>query len=61
MENITFGKYEKAHVCNLKKFKVLGGLNDEHMIELFEGSVHFKYSIDVVEFHHRSVVKVSCL
>lgn len=40
MENITFGKYEKAHVCNLKKFKVLGGLNDEHMIELFEGSVH---------------------
>lgn len=39
VENITFGKYEKAHVCNLKKFKVLGGLNDEHMIDLFEGGL----------------------
>ena len=30
----TFGKYEKAHVCNLRKFKIYGGLNDEHMTEL---------------------------
>ncbi|XP_062574316.1 muskelin-like isoform X1 [Saccostrea cucullata] len=39
VECITFGKYEKAHVCNLKKFKVFGGLNDEHMIELLEGGL----------------------
>ena len=36
VETITFGKYEKTHVCNLKKFKVFGGLNDENMIELLE-------------------------
>jgi len=30
----AFGKYEKAHVCNLRKFKIYGGLNDEHMTEL---------------------------
>ena len=23
--SISFGKYEKAHVCNLKRFKVFGG------------------------------------
>lgn len=32
--SVTFGKYEKAHVCNLRKFKIYGGLNDEHMTEL---------------------------
>jgi len=31
---ITFGKYEKTHVCNLRKFKVLGGLSEETAIEL---------------------------
>lgn len=33
---ITFGKYEKTHVCNLRKFKVFGGLQDDNMIELLE-------------------------
>lgn len=36
VETITFGKYEKTHVCNLKKFKVFGGPTDDHMIELLE-------------------------
>ena len=36
VETITFGKYEKTHVCNLKKFKIYGGLTDENMIELLE-------------------------
>ena len=31
---VTFGKYEKTHVCNLRKFKIYGGLNDDHMTEL---------------------------
>eukprot|EP00069_Balaena_mysticetus_P019136 bmy_12007T0 len=34
VQNITFGKYEKTHVCNLKKFKVFGGMNEENMTEL---------------------------
>ena len=36
VHTITFGKFEKMHVCNLKKFKVYGGLTDENMIELLE-------------------------
>jgi len=35
---ITFGKFEKNHVCNLKRFRVLGGLHPEEdtMVELLE-------------------------
>lgn len=33
-QSITFGKYEKTHVCNLKKFKVFGGMSEENMTEL---------------------------
>ncbi|XP_048579219.1 muskelin isoform X2 [Nematostella vectensis] len=39
VKSITFGKYEKAHVCNLRKFKVYGGLHDEHMTELLESGL----------------------
>lgn len=34
VQSITFGKYEKTHVCNLKKFKVFGGMSEENMTEL---------------------------
>lgn len=34
VKTITFGKYEKTHVCNIKKFKVYGGLEPENMMEL---------------------------
>lgn len=37
VKKIKFGKYEKTHVCNLRKFKVMGGLDEEHMLLLFEG------------------------
>jgi muskelin len=43
MRSITFGKYEKTHVCNLKKFKVFGGMNESNMVELLEGFVHILY------------------
>ena len=36
VQTIKFGKYEKTHVCNLKMFKIYGGLSDENMIELIE-------------------------
>ncbi len=26
IKKITFGKFEKPHVCNMKEFKVFGGL-----------------------------------
>ncbi|CAG0919903.1 unnamed protein product [Notodromas monacha] len=37
---IYFGKYEKNHVCNLKRFKVFGSLHPEDdMVELLEGTL----------------------
>lgn len=39
VESISFGKFEKTHVCNLKKFKVYGGLSDENMLELLESGL----------------------
>ncbi|KAA0196746.1 hypothetical protein HAZT_HAZT003876 [Hyalella azteca] len=35
--SITFGKYEKSHVCNVKKLQVWGGLTEDHMMLLFDG------------------------
>lgn len=37
--SIKFGKYEKTHVCNLKRFKVFAGLTESDMIEVLERSV----------------------
>nr|CAB3263857.1 muskelin-like [Phallusia mammillata] len=39
IRSITFGKYEKTHVCNLKKFKILGGLEESNLIELLQGGL----------------------
>lgn len=36
VKSITFGKYEITHVCNLKKFKIYGGMNDCTQIELLD-------------------------
>ncbi|XP_001361411.1 muskelin isoform X1 [Drosophila pseudoobscura] len=39
VKKIKFGKFEKSHVCNIKKFRVFGGLEDEHMVLLLEGGL----------------------
>ncbi|KAI8332241.1 muskelin-like protein [Chlamydoabsidia padenii] len=31
---ITFGKFHRAHVCNLKEFKIYGGYSDKNLMEL---------------------------
>ncbi|KAJ2797132.1 hypothetical protein H4R20_005299, partial [Coemansia guatemalensis] len=31
---IKFGKFYKTHVCNLKEFKIFGGMTEDNMIEL---------------------------
>jgi hypothetical protein len=38
-ETITFGKYHKVHVCNLKEFKVFGGIDPNHMTELLHSGL----------------------
>ncbi|KAH8400886.1 hypothetical protein KR009_001632 [Drosophila setifemur] len=39
VKKIKFGKFEKSHVCNIKKFRVYGGLEDDHMVLLLEGGL----------------------
>ncbi|KAJ8686742.1 hypothetical protein QAD02_022536 [Eretmocerus hayati] len=39
VKRIQFGKFEKAHVCNIRKFKVCGGLEPENMMELIESGL----------------------
>ena len=36
VSSILFGKYEKSHACNLRKFRVHGGMDCEHMHLLAE-------------------------
>lgn len=36
---ITFGKFHKMHVCNLKEFKIYGGMHPDRMIEMFHGGL----------------------
>ena len=38
-EQITFGKYHKVHVCNLKEFKVYGGIDKDNMTELLHSGL----------------------
>ncbi|XP_027058035.1 muskelin-like [Pocillopora damicornis] len=49
---ITFGKYEKTHVCNLRKFKIYGGLNDEHMTELLQSGLRNDHIKEAFELQH---------
>jgi hypothetical protein len=39
VKTITFGKYHKVHVCNLKEFKVFGGLTTDHIVELLHSGL----------------------
>jgi hypothetical protein len=34
IDTITFGKYQKVHVCNLKEFKIYAGLDPQHLDKL---------------------------
>ncbi|KAJ2745700.1 hypothetical protein GGI20_001975 [Coemansia sp. BCRC 34301] len=34
VRSITFGKFYKMHVCNLKEFKVYGGMTQDDMVEI---------------------------
>nr|XP_002130194.1 muskelin-like [Ciona intestinalis] len=59
VSSITFGKYEKTHVCNLKKFEIHGGMEENNLILLLQGGLKndnipetfsLKHKIDGKEF-----------
>lgn len=40
VHTITFGKFHRVHVCNLKEFKVFGGLSEDgKLVELLHGGL----------------------
>ncbi|XP_062544151.1 muskelin isoform X2 [Armigeres subalbatus] len=51
---IKFGKYEKTHVCNLRKFKILGGLEEDRMLQLFEGGLKNDSIPETFNLKHRT-------
>ncbi|XP_012935580.1 muskelin isoform X1 [Aplysia californica] len=52
VESILFGKYEKIHVCNLRKFKVYGGLSEDHMVELLDGGLKNDHVAETFSLRH---------
>eukprot|EP01134_Creolimax_fragrantissima_P005826 CFRG5826T1 len=40
VHSITFGKYCKIHICNMKEFKVYGGMTEEGMIEILHSGLN---------------------
>uniref|UniRef100_A0A3P8UPD0 Muskelin 1, intracellular mediator containing kelch motifs n=1 Tax=Cynoglossus semilaevis TaxID=244447 RepID=A0A3P8UPD0_CYNSE len=53
VQSITFGKYEKTHVCNLKKFKVFGGMGEDNMTELLSSGLKNDYNKETFTLKHK--------
>ncbi|CAG5927233.1 unnamed protein product [Menidia menidia] len=53
VQSITFGKYEKTHVCNLKKFKVFGGMSEDNMTELLSSGLKNDYNKETFTLKHK--------
>jgi len=53
--SVTFGKYEKTHVCNLKRFKILGGLTQDegNMIPLIDSGLRNDSQPETFPLRHR--------
>ncbi|KAI8376660.1 Muskelin N-terminus-domain-containing protein [Choanephora cucurbitarum] len=53
--NIIFGKFHKGHVCNLKEFKVYGGMDpNEHMLELLHNGLRNDTEPESFPLKHQS-------
>lgn len=39
LHQITFGKFDKAHICNLREFQVLGGMHPSNMMPLLKSGL----------------------
>ncbi|KAJ6597980.1 Muskelin, partial [Pseudolycoriella hygida] len=60
VHKIKFGKYDKSHVCNIKKFKVFGGLKEDNLQLLLQGYVELQGQEDPMYYREKEVVRL-CL
>lgn len=54
VREILFGKYERPHVCNLKKFKILGGTEESCNILLLEAGLKNDSKAEKFELKHHT-------
>lgn len=52
VRKIRFGKFEKNHVCNMKKFKILAGMNENSLIEVCKGGLRNDQHAEVFDLKH---------
>ncbi|XP_022109692.1 muskelin-like [Acanthaster planci] len=52
VDRVSFGKYEKTHVCNLKKFKIYAGMTEEHMVELLTSGLENDSNMETFPLKH---------
>ncbi|XP_071960685.1 muskelin-like [Antedon mediterranea] len=53
VDSITFGKYERTHVCNLRMFKIYGGLCEDNMVELLSSGLKNDSQAEVFQITHK--------
>jgi hypothetical protein len=54
--SVVFGKYEKSHACNLRRFSVFGGMECDHMHLLCEGGLTDNSKPESFPLRHECVV-----
>jgi muskelin len=58
VQTITFGKYHKVHVCNLKEFKVFGGIDPNQLSELLHSGLRNDSEPETFALHFNANGKV---
>ncbi|XP_011301120.1 muskelin [Fopius arisanus] len=53
VRSITFGKFEKTHVCNMKKFKIYGGMEYDNLMELLKSGLKNDSISETFELKHK--------
>ncbi|KOB75367.1 putative Muskelin [Operophtera brumata] len=54
VESITFGKYTKSHVSNLKKFQIFGGTRENNMSLLLQAGLKNDAEAEVLKLRHKT-------
>ncbi|KAJ2717344.1 hypothetical protein H4R19_000096 [Coemansia spiralis] len=53
VRSIKFGKYYKNHVCNLKEFKVFGGMTEDSMVELLYSGLRNDSEAEIITLQQK--------
>ena len=52
IRQITFGKFHKSHVCNLRSFTIFGGMSDEGMVEVCKKGLTNNFNSENFDMEH---------